>query len=66
MSDEITALLGSAEYEAAFNAVMTGSELAALPQEQRDLLLRARELTGTSPPGYPMPGVPYPTRSDDA
>lgn len=66
MNDEARDLVGSAEYEAAFNAVMSGVEPALLTQEQRDLLTRARELTGTPPPGYPMPGRYHPTRSDEA
>ena len=66
MSDEARDLLASDEYEAAFTAVMTGTELVALPQEQRDVLLRARELTDTQPPGWPMPTRLDPTRSDQA
>lgn len=65
MSDEAQGLLASAEYEEAFNAVMSGTELAALPQAQRDLLMRARELTDTPAPGFPMPAKYDPTRSDE-
>lgn len=64
-ADKASELLNSPEYEAAFNAVLSGVELAALPKEQQDLLLQARELTGTPAPGYPMPGVPHPTGSAD-
>lgn len=64
MTDEATDLLASEEYGQAFAAVMSGTELAALPQEQRDLLLKARELTDTPPPGSPMPAGYDRTRSD--
>jgi hypothetical protein len=64
MADEATELLASEEYEQAFAAVMSGTELAALPQEQRDLLLKARELTDTPPPGWPIPASYDPSRSD--
>jgi hypothetical protein len=64
MSDEAQTLLASAEYEEAFNAVMSGTELAALPQAQRDLLVRARDLTNTPAPGWPMPAKYDATRSD--
>ena len=66
MTDEVRELLASEEYDAAFTAVMTGTELAALPAAARELLVRARELTNTQPPGFPMPSRHDPTRSDQA
>lgn len=64
-ADEARELLQSEEYEAVFNKVMTGVEPALLADDERTLLARARELTGTPPPGFPMPGVFHPTRSSD-
>ena len=66
MSDEARELLASEEYQAASTAVMSGTERAALPQEQRDILTRARELTDTPPPGLPMPTRFDRTRGGDA
>lgn len=65
-SDEKAELLASPEYEAAFNKVMSGTEVGALTEEERALIVRARELTGTQPPGFPMPSGHDRTRSEDA
>ncbi len=65
-ADETAELLGSAEYKAVFDKVMTGTEVGVLSQPERDLITRARELTGTPAPGLPMPTGYDPTRSDQA
>lgn len=48
-------VLSSPVYAAAFVAVMSGTEPGLLPDDQREAIRLARELTGTPPPGYPMP-----------
>lgn len=65
-ADQAAALLGSAEYEAVFAKVMSGTEPALLSDTERDLITRVRDLTGTPAPGLPMPTGYYPTRSDQA
>lgn len=64
--DETAELIASAAYEAAFNKVMSGVEPGLLSEDERALIARARELTGTPAPGVPMPTGYYPTRSDEA
>ena len=61
-SDEAAELLATPEYGAAFNKAMTGND-ALLDDDERALLRRAQELTGTDGPGYPMPAQLDPTRN---
>lgn len=51
---ETRAALSSPAYRAAFDACMSGAA-DALPIEQTDALRLAQRLTGTAPPGLPMP-----------
>jgi hypothetical protein len=61
--DELAEVLGSQAYATAFDAVMTGTEPGLLPDDQREALRRARDLTGTPGPGYPVPTSLDPTRN---
>lgn len=63
--NEIAEVLGSQEYAAAFRTVMSGGEIALLPDDQRNALMRAKELTHSPGPGYPMPLQLDPTRADE-
>lgn len=53
--NEVAEVLGSPEYADAFRAVMSGAQPALLPDEQRQALFKAKELTRTPGAGYPMP-----------
>lgn len=54
-------LLSSPLYEEAFHKAMSGNEIM-LSGEERDVLARAKELTGAYGSGYPMPARIDPTR----
>lgn len=47
-------LLSSSLYEQAFTKAMSGNDVM-LSGDERDALVRAKELTNTPGPGYPMP-----------
>lgn len=47
-------MLSSSTYETAFTKAMSGNE-DALTDEESESLRAAKELTGTTGPGYPMP-----------
>jgi hypothetical protein len=65
MSDPVRDVLASEIYETAFRKVMTGTDPALLDEPERDALRKAKQLAGTTGPGYPMPVRYDPTRSDD-
>lgn len=55
-------LLASKVYGRAFTKAMSGSD-ALLDDDERIALRRAKELTNTTGPGYPMPTQLDPTRT---
>lgn len=61
--DEAVSVLSSEVYEQAFHQLMSGVELAALPEEQQAAARRAIQLTGPMGPGWPMPTRLDPTRN---
>lgn len=54
-------VLSSPLYQQAFNKAMTGNEVM-LDSDERDILIRAKDLTNTPGPGFPMPVQLDPTR----
>ncbi|MDQ4037827.1 MAG: hypothetical protein M3313_05640 [Actinomycetota bacterium] len=56
-------MLSSEVYERAFAKVASGVDPSLLPEDERTAVLRAKELTGTPGPGYPMPQRADPTRN---
>lgn len=64
MTDPVRDALSSEAYERAFEKAMTGNE-AALDEEERAALAKARDVTNTQGPGYPMPWRHDPTREAD-
>ena len=61
--DPVREALEAPAYEAAYGKAMTGREVE-LTEEERVAVRRAREATGTSGPGYPLPWGLDPTRRD--
>lgn len=60
---EITEALSDPAYERAFAKVSAGTDPALLPDDERAAVMRAKELSGTPGPGYPMPQRADPTRN---
>ena len=52
--DPVRAALSSPVYREAFRKAMSG-RADELSEEERDAVRRAREVTGTAGPAYPMP-----------
>jgi hypothetical protein len=60
--DDLREALSSEVYERAFSKVMSGVDPASLPDDERDAIRRAKDVTGTGA-GYPMPWRLDPTRN---
>lgn len=61
--DPVRAALDAPAYRSAYDKAMTGREVD-LTDEERAAVRQAREVTGTSGPGYPMPWQLDPSRRE--